>query len=51
VYFLCVLEYSFCKHPFGCTEIPLLLGEAAATGDIINPMQLLAETAVRKAMH
>ena len=33
----------------GCTEIPLLLGGAAEAGDLINPAQLLAETAVREA--
>jgi aspartate racemase len=31
----------------GCTEIPLLLGEAAEADDLINPAQLLAEAAVR----
>lgn len=34
----------------GCTEIPLLLGEAAQAPDLINPAQLLAEAAVRFAM-
>jgi aspartate racemase len=34
----------------GCTEIPLLLGESAEEADLINPAQLLAETAVRVAM-
>jgi aspartate racemase len=34
----------------GCTEIPLLLGEAADGPDLINPLQLLAEAAVRFAM-
>jgi aspartate racemase len=34
----------------GCTEIPLLLGEAAAGPDLVNPSQLLAEAAVRFAM-
>jgi len=33
----------------GCTEIPLLLGAAAEAVDLINPAQLLAETAVREA--
>jgi aspartate racemase len=33
----------------GCTEIPLLLGAAAEAVDLINPAQLLAETAVRQA--
>lgn len=30
----------------GCTEIPLLLGEAMAADDLVNPLQLLAEAAV-----
>ena len=34
----------------GCTEIPLLLGEAAEANDLINPAQLLAEAAVRLAL-
>jgi len=34
----------------GCTEIPLLLGEAAEADDLINPAQLLAEAAVRFAL-
>ncbi|MBT8207850.1 MAG: amino acid racemase [Acidimicrobiia bacterium] len=34
----------------GCTEIPLLLGEAAEAADLINPAQLLAEAAVRYAL-
>lgn len=34
----------------GCTEIPLLLGGATNAADLINPSQLLAETAVRKAL-
>jgi aspartate racemase len=34
----------------GCTEIPLLLGEAAVSPDIINPGELLAEAAVRYAL-
>jgi aspartate/glutamate racemase len=33
----------------GCTEIPLLLGAEAKAIDLINPAQLLAETAVRVA--
>ena len=33
----------------GCTEIPLLLGGAAEGGDLINPAQLLAESAVELA--
>jgi aspartate racemase len=34
----------------GCTEIPLLLKEQADAPDFINPLQLLAEAAVRHAM-
>ena len=34
----------------GCTEIPLLLGEAAGAGDLVNPAALLAEHAVRRAL-
>jgi aspartate racemase len=34
----------------GCTEIPLLLGDAAQAPDLINPAQLLAEAAVRFAI-
>jgi aspartate racemase len=34
----------------GCTEIPLLLGPEADAPDLINPAQLLAEAAVRRAM-
>jgi aspartate racemase len=34
----------------GCTEIPLLLGDAAQAPDLINPGQLLAEAAVRFAI-
>jgi aspartate racemase len=34
----------------GCTEIPLLLGDAAHDPDFINPAQLLAEAAVRFAL-
>lgn len=34
----------------GCTEIPLLLGGVADDSDIINPSQLLAEAAVKKAL-
>ena len=33
-----------------CTEIPLLLGPDADAPDLINPIQLLAEAAVRRAM-
>jgi aspartate racemase len=34
----------------GCTEIPLLLGDSAQAPDLLNPLQLLAESAVRFAM-
>jgi aspartate/glutamate racemase len=34
----------------GCTEIPLLLGEAGDAGDLINPLALLAEATVRCAV-
>jgi aspartate racemase len=34
----------------GCTEIPLLLGDAATADDLINPAALLAEATVRLAM-
>jgi aspartate racemase len=34
----------------GCTEIPLLLAEAAQAMDLVNPLALLAEAAVRLAI-
>jgi aspartate racemase len=34
----------------GCTELPLLLGDASLAPDLINPLQLLAEAAVRRAL-
>jgi aspartate racemase len=34
----------------GCTEIPLLLGDFADEPDLVNPAQLLAETAVNYAL-
>jgi aspartate racemase len=34
----------------GCTEIPLLLGDLAEAPDLIHPLQLLAEAAVRFAI-
>jgi aspartate/glutamate racemase len=34
----------------GCTELPLLLGELADAPDLIDPLQLLAEAAVKAAM-
>lgn len=34
----------------GCTEIPLLLDEAAESPDLVNPAALVAEAAVRHAM-
>jgi aspartate racemase len=33
----------------GCTEIPLLLGDLADAEDLVNPAQLLAEAAIRRA--
>jgi aspartate racemase len=34
----------------GCTEIPLLLGQKAEAGDLINPAALLAQSAVKHAL-
>ena len=34
----------------GCTEFPLLLADELAAPDLINPAQLLAEAAVRRAI-
>lgn len=34
----------------GCTEIPLLLGQSTEAPDLINPLQLLAEAAVKFAI-
>ena len=34
----------------GCTEIPLLLGDEAEASDLVNPVALLAEAAVRFAI-
>ena len=34
----------------GCTELPLILGEKAEADDLLNPAELLAEAAVRRAM-
>ena len=34
----------------GCTEIPLLLGEEAEAKDLVSPLALLAEAAVRHAI-
>ena len=34
----------------GCTEIPLLLGDEAEAKDLVNPLALLAEAAVRLAI-
>ena len=34
----------------GCTEIPPLLGHAAADPDLLDPLPLLAEAAVRRAL-
>ena len=33
----------------GCTEIPLLLGDAADAPDLIHPLQLLADAAIARA--
>jgi aspartate racemase len=34
----------------GCTEIPLILGDATEQDDLVNPAQLLAEAAVQFAI-
>lgn len=34
----------------GCTELPLMLGHDAEAPDLVNPAQLLAEAAVRRAI-
>jgi aspartate racemase len=34
----------------GCTELPILLGDAANDPDIINPSQLLADEVIRKSL-
>jgi aspartate racemase len=34
----------------GCTEIPLLLGDEAEAKDLVSPLALLAEAAVRRAI-
>lgn len=34
----------------GCTEIPLLLGQKSESADLIDPVALLAEAAVRRAL-
>ena len=34
----------------GCTEIPLLLRDESDAADLINPVELLAEAAVRFAI-
>ena len=34
----------------GCTELPILLDDEADETDIINPSQLVAETAIKKAL-
>jgi len=34
----------------GCTEIPLLLGASATEADLLDPLELLAEAAVKLAM-
>lgn len=35
----------------GCTEIPLLLGKNIEAADLVNPVQLLAEAAMKFALH
>ena len=34
----------------GCTEIPLLFGKEMNAVDLINPAQLLAEAAIKRAL-
>jgi aspartate/glutamate racemase len=34
----------------GCTEIPLLLGDMALAPDLINPLELVADAAVKHAL-
>ena len=34
----------------GCTEIPILLGKTSTDSDILNPSQLLAKAAVKRAL-
>jgi aspartate racemase len=34
----------------GCTELPLLLGAAAEVSTLVNPAQLVAEAALRRAI-
>lgn len=34
----------------GCTELPILLGEASTAGDLVNPSELLAEAALRRSI-
>lgn len=44
-----VRDSGVARTVLGCTEIPLLLGEAADADDLVNPGELLAEAAVRWA--
>ncbi|HEX5939693.1 MAG TPA: hypothetical protein VFZ12_04990 [Dehalococcoidia bacterium] len=34
----------------GCTEFPFLVGDEAEAPDLINPIEFLAEAAVKQAM-
>lgn len=34
----------------GCTEIPLLLREQAEAADLLNPAEILAQAAARRAL-
>jgi aspartate racemase len=43
-------ERGVARIILGCTEIPLLMGDAAQAPDLLNPLELLAEAAVRFAM-
>jgi len=45
-----VREQGAAVTVLGCTEIPILLGAAAEGADLVNPGQLLAEAAVRRAI-
>lgn len=38
------------RRPLGCTEIPLLLEADGPQPDLVNPLALLAEAAVRLAI-
>lgn len=45
-----VRERGAAQTILGCSEIPLLLGDAAIADDLVDPVQLLAEAAVAAAM-